>query len=285
MSANWTDEYLTSRNGLRLHYRDYPGRPDRPAMLCLHGLTRNARDFERFAARYAGERRVIVPDFRGRGQSERDPAPEHYAPPFYAGDVLQLLDALGLSRCIFVGTSLGGLVTMSVASMAPERIAGAVLNDVGPELNPAGLQRIAGYVGRMARFASWDEAADRIAATNAPAHPAYEPADWLEMARRLCVETSDGIVFDYDPAIAVNFKAARDAPAFDAWPVFRCLRGAPLVVLRGSLSDLLSAEVAQRMVAEHDNAQFVTVPGVGHAPDLSEPEALAAVDLLLNPQR
>ncbi|MBA3835595.1 MAG: alpha/beta fold hydrolase, partial [Sphingomonas sp.] len=135
--ASWSDRYWTSRDGLKLHYRDHAGPDDRPPILCLHGLTRNSRDFEALAERLAGEWRVISPDFRGRGLSEYDPQSSRYMPPTYAADVLQLLDELQIDKAVFVGTSLGGLTTMIVAGFAPQRIAGVVLNDIGPELSSA----------------------------------------------------------------------------------------------------------------------------------------------------
>lgn len=279
--AAFEDCYWTSADGLRLHYRDYAGSGDRPPILCLHGLTRNGRDFADFADLYAGKWRVIVPDFRGRGDSDRDPQPVRYAPPTYAGDVLTLLALLGIERAAFVGTSLGGIVTMLVASVKPELVAAAALNDVGPEIDAAGLDRIATYVGKPSLFRSWDEAAEAIAQAQGAAHPGYATADWRKAARRLCRETSEGVTFDYDMRIADNFHATRSAPAVDAWPFFDALAGAPLLILRGETSDLLSAATAEAMAGRHPDAELVTVPGVGHAPDLSEPEAVAALNRLL----
>lgn len=278
----WTDLYWFSRDGLKLHYRDYAGRDDRPPLICLHGLTRNARDFGQLAERYAGEWRVIVPDFRGRGLSDYDPLPARYAPPTYAADILQLLDLLHIDRAVFVGTSLGGLVTMAMAATAPHRIAATLLNDVGPQLEPEGLDRIRGYVGQQALFRDWDEAAQALADRNAEIYPVYCPADWLAMARRLCgQDQEDEIRFDYDMAIARNILAPAPVPPIDAWPLFRALSAAPLLVVRGELSDLLRQETAEKMAVEHPDAELVCVSGVGHAPDLNEPEAVAAIDRLL----
>lgn len=274
--------YWTSRDGLRLHYRDYPGRPDRPPIICLHGLTRNGRDFETLAARLAGEWRVIVPDFRGRGRSDHDPVAEHYVPPTYAGDILQLMDLLKIEAAVFIGTSLGGLVTMAIAAFAPQRIAGTVLNDVGPQLDPAGLERIRGYVGRFARFDDWRSAAEHLAERNREVHPRYGIDEWERMARRICRQAPDGICFDYDMAIADNVLAPATGPAVDAWPFFRALSHAPLLIVRGELSDLLSADTALAMAAAHPDSELVPVHGVGHAPDLCEPEAVAGIERLLS---
>ena len=278
----WQASTFTSRDGLKLYYRDYAGPSDRPPILCLSGLTRNSRDFEAFADHYAGRFRVIAPDFRGRGMSERDPQPARYLPTTYAADVLQLLDEIETERAIFVGTSLGGLVTMLIAAMQPQRIAATVLNDVGPELDQRGLDRIRSYVGKPVRFADWDEAADYIAGVNRGLPASNSHADWLRAARRVGIEDGDGVVFDYDMAISEPFNQRNDGAAtFDMWPLYRALGRAPLLILRGELSDLLSAETAQRMVAEHPDAELATVPGVGHAPELNEPEAVAAIDRLL----
>jgi pimeloyl-ACP methyl ester carboxylesterase len=279
--ARFSDGYVTVADGLRLHYRDYPGSAGRAPLLCLHGLTRNGRDFAEFAERYSPDRRVIALDFRGRGHSDHDPLPARYLPLVYAGDVLELLDELAIERAVFVGTSLGGIVTMLVAAMAPDRIAAAILNDVGPELTDVGLERIKTYLGRGARFASWDEAADAIAVNNAHLPANYTHADWVKMARRMCRETDGEIVFDYDMAIALPFETQGAAPRPDMWPLFKALGEKPLLVVRGALSDLLGAGALQRMHEAVPDMKSVTVPGVGHAPMLDEPEAAAAIDEFL----
>ena len=282
-AAAWQARHWTSRDGLKLFYRDYAGPSDRPPIVCLPGLTRNSRDFEAFANRYAGRFRVIAPDFRGRGMSERDPQPERYLPPVYAADILQLFDELGIDRAVFVGTSLGGLVTMLIAATQPQKIAATILNDIGPELDQSGLDRIRSYVGRPVRFRDWDEAAEYISAVNRGLPASNGHDDWLRAARRLCKEDGDGIVFDYDMAIAEPFNQRNDgAVTFDMWPLFRKLDGVPLLILRGEFSDLLSPSGAQAMLEAHPDAVLVTVPGVGHAPDLTEPEAVAAIDRLLD---
>ena len=281
--ALWRDEHWMSSDGLRLHYRDYPGRNDRPPILCLHGLTRNARDFDSLAERLAGQWRLVVPDFRGRGASGYDPDPDRYVPPTYAGDVLQLLDQLGIDKAVFVGTSLGGIVTMIVAAVAAERIAGALLNDVGPELHRDGIERIRSYVGKPLLFAGWDEAAAGFAAKYGDVHPAYGREQWIRYARRVARETERGIELDYDMAIAVPFNAMDDEAlsAASAWPLFHSLAGKPATILRGEKSELLTPDVAARMKEAVAGAELVTVANVGHPPDFDEPESIAAVDRLL----
>lgn len=275
------DEYFTTSDGLRLHYRDYFGASDRPPLLCLPGLTRNARDFARLAERHSPIFRVIALDFRGRGSSERDPEPGRYNPLTYARDVTELLDELGLAQAIFIGTSLGGLVTMTVGAFAPQRIAATILNDVGPELGQVGLDRIQHYVGNDARFASWEEAGDAIAAAQGEAFPDYGPAEWIAAARRNCREDGGEIRFDYDMAIANAFIDAGPTPKIDLWPLFATLAQKPLLVVRGALSELLSADTFLKMHAAAPQARFVEVARVGHAPMLDEPEAEAAIDVFL----
>ena len=280
MSAGFEDRYFTVRDGLRLHYRDYPGSADRPPLLCLPGLTRNSRDFAALAERHSPRFRVLALEFRGRAGSDYDLQPMRYNPLTYAGDVIELLDQLEIPQAIFVGTSLGGLVTMTVAAMAPQRIAATILNDVGPELSTAGLDRIRTYVGKDVRFASWDEAAEAIATNSGHVPASYSHEDWVRMAHRVCREEKGEIRFDYDMAIVVPFEAA-PAPTVDMWPLFAAVAKKPLLVIRGEVSDLLSAEAAAKMKAAEPNMKLAVVPGVGHAPELDEPEAVAAIDAFL----
>lgn len=276
------DRYFTVRDGIRLHYQDYPGASDKPTLLCLHGLTRNARDWAEFAQRYSPTFRVLVLEFRGRGGSGYDPQPARYNPLTYAGDVIELLDQLGITQAVFVGTSLGGLVTMTVAATMPQRIAATILNDVGPDVDPEGVGRILTYVGKDVRFKSWDDAADAIAANYGASFDRYSHDDWVRMAKRNCREENGEIRFDYDMAIAEPFKTTGPTPHVDLWPFFAALAQKPLLVVRGAKSDLLTAETAAKMQAVAPHMKLAVVPGVGHAPELNEPEAVAAIDEFLD---
>jgi pimeloyl-ACP methyl ester carboxylesterase len=278
----YRDGHFLVTDGLRLHYRDYPGSSDKPPLLCLPGLTRNAKDFEAFGDIFSPGHRVLALEFRGRGESDYDPIPARYIPPTYAADVIQMLDELSIERAIFVGTSLGGLVTMAVGMLCLDRIAGAILNDIGPELTDAGLDRIKGYVGANPRFNSWDEAADRLALNNGYVPPAYTHADWVKMAHRVCREEYGHIRFDYDIAIAIPFETSGAAPTIDLWPLFETVGKKPLLVVRGELSDLLTAASLEKMQKAVPSMKSVTVPGVGHAPMLDEPAAVAAISAFLN---
>lgn len=280
-TTEYADRYFTVRDGLRLHYRDYPGAADKPPLLCLPGLTRNARDFADFAGRYSPRFRVIALDFRGRAASDYDPVPARYNPLTYAGDVIELLDQLGIAQAIFVGTSLGGLVTMVMAATAPQRIAAAIINDVGPDVDPSGISRILTYVGKDMRFKDWDEAGAMIAANYGGKFERYTHADWIAMAKRNCREENGEIRFDYDMAIAEPFKTAGPVPEVDLWPLFAALGQKPLLVVRGERSDLLTAQTAEKMRSVAPGMSLAVVPGVGHAPELNEPEAVAAIDEFL----
>jgi pimeloyl-ACP methyl ester carboxylesterase len=280
-SGTDSGSFVVVADGLRLHYRDYPGPAGKAPLLCLHGLTRNSRDFTDFAERHSPEWRVLAADFRGRGLSDYDPLPARYTPVTYAADVLHFLNALEIDRAVFIGTSLGGLVTMAIAAIAPQRIAASILNDVGPELTAGGLERIRSFVGKDVRFATWDEAAEAIAANNRRLPQGYSHDDWLEMAHRVCREDKGEIVFDYDMAIALPFETHGPVPKVDLWPLFKALGQKPLLVVRGEQSDLLSADALEKMHEAAPGMKSVTVPGVGHAPTLDEPEALEAIDALL----
>jgi len=280
-ATRYEDRYFTVPDGLKLHYRDYPGSAEKPPLLCLPGLTRNSRDFTELAERYSPRFRVLTLEFRGRGMSDYDPVPARYVPPTYAQDVIELLEQLAIPQAIFVGTSLGGLVSMAVAVLQPQRIRATILNDVGPVIDNVGVDRIKTYVGSGQRFANWDEAAETIA-RNTQAFDNYSHDDWVRMAKRNCREEAGEVVFDYDPAIAVPFKSAPSTPTIDLWPFFAALAQKPLLVVRGARSNLLSAETLEEMHKVAPRMRSVIVPGVGHAPDLSEPEAVAAIDEFLD---
>ncbi|MEO0031923.1 MAG: hypothetical protein RIS94_1681 [Pseudomonadota bacterium] len=277
----------TSRDGLRLCYRDYAG-PDegaasRPPVLCLHGLTRNSRDFAGLGDRIGGAWRVIVPEMRGRGDSDYARDPMTYNPVQYVEDVEALLADLGIDRFVAVGTSLGGLLTMMLAAANPQRIAAAVLNDIGPVVDPTGLERIREYVGQGRSFETWMHAARALQESQRDIYPDYEISDWLATAKRLMVLGSGGrIAFDYDMKIAVPFEADEGAtPAVDLWPLFDALAGRPLLLTRGETSDILSAETAAQMRARNPALELVTLPRIGHAPTLDEPASVAAIERLL----
>jgi pimeloyl-ACP methyl ester carboxylesterase len=277
----YEDGYWYSADGLRLHFRDYPGDSGKAPVLCIPGLTRNARDFEGVAARLAGKRRVIAVDLRGRGESDHSPDPYTYIPPVYLQDLGALIAEHCVGPVVVLGTSLGGLMAMLLSLTARPALAGVLLNDVGPVLGAEGMARIRSYVGTDPRFGSWDEAARAIAANHAGTFPDYDLADWRVWAHRMCREEGGTIRYDYDMEIAEPFKLPTPEPAFDLWPAFETLHGLPCALVRGEGSDVLEAETASDMVRRLPMMEYVTLPRIGHAPTLEEPEAAAAIDRLL----
>jgi pimeloyl-ACP methyl ester carboxylesterase len=278
------EKYFRSRDGLQLFYRDYPGDSSRAPVLCLHGLTRNCRDFEKLALRIAPTRRVITPDIRGRGQSQHDPNWLNYHPAVYVDDVWALLREACLERVVVIGTSLGGLVAMLMAATRPQLLAGVVLNDVGPELDPVGAARIQSYVGRLPPARSWQDAVGQMKLMFAAALPDYSDAQWLEFARTSFREDEQGVPrLMADPRIGDAVRAIPAPPGVvqAMWLAFGALRGIPTLTLRGAHSDVLSAATFERMQQEHGKMLAVTVPNRGHPPQLDEPQSVRAIERFL----
>jgi pimeloyl-ACP methyl ester carboxylesterase len=216
---------------------------------------------------------------RGRGLSDWDPEPEHYTPNTYVNDVLALLEFLGIPKAVFVGTSMGGIVVMALAVVAPQAIAACVLNDIGPIVAPEAIQRIKGYVGGTVSIANWSDAGEYAKLTNHVAFPEYSSEDWNRFARRLFREEAGIPKLDYDPRIADQLRNNRySSPAEGAWREFGFLAQAcPTLIIRGELSDVLSREIADRMKAAQPSVRLTEVPRVGHAPMLTEPAAAEAI--------
>lgn len=280
--ADWTDGYWWSRDGLRLHYRDYAGPADRPPILCIGGLTRNARDFSGVASRLAGQWRVIAVDLRGRGESAYATDAMTYVPLTYLQDLEAMLATANIGRFVTIGTSLGGILSFLLAATDSGRMAGAVINDIGPTIDEAGLARIRGYVGRQPAYPTWLHAARAIAEVHGAAFPGYQLEDWLVMAKRLCRLNAAGrIVYDYDSKIAEPLRLPNGEAGFDMWSTLDRFRAVPTLLIRGALSDILSPATARRMSERLPDMEVVTVPAVGHAPTLDEPECVEAIDRLL----
>ena len=285
MANAYEDATWTSADGLTLYYRDYAGPDgyDGPPVLCMHGLTRNSRDFAELAEHIAQSRRVIVPEMRGRGQSDYAPDSATYNPVQYVADVELLLAEQCIGRFISIGTSMGGIMTMMMAAAKPGRIAALVMNDIGPEINPAGVERIAGYVGQGRSYPTWIHAARSLSSVHGSSFPDYDQEKWLEMAKRGLVISQNGrIGYDYDMAIADPFKQPGNAAPPNLWLAFEALRGVPMVLVKGELSDLLTPETVAKMANINTAMTTVIVPRVGHAPTLEEPEARTAIDALLS---
>lgn len=283
--ADFCERRWTSPDGLSLFARDYAGSDgDAPLpVICLHGLTRNSKDFEDIAPRIAEwGRRVIVPDVRGRGRSAHDANPARYNPKTYARDVLHMMDRLGIPRAAFIGTSMGGLITMIVAAIRSKAVAAAILNDVGPAIAPEGVARILGYAGKGAPVESWDDAAAYVRRTSGIAFPGFSDEDWHRLAKRTFRDHEGKPELDYDPAIATPLRKPQKFVELMAWLLFRRLaRRRPTLLIRGELSDIINADIAARMRKAGPGMHEVIVRGVGHAPTLDEPAAVDAIEQFL----
>lgn len=275
--SGFVERTYGAQDGLRLYYRDY-GDPLAPGIpvLCLSGLTRNSHDFHDLAVRLSAARRVVCPDYRGRGRSAYDPDWRNYVPRTYVGDILNLLIAANLHRVVVVGSSLGGLLSMGLAVVQPTSLAGVVMNDVGPDVHPAGLDRIRTYIGRDHPQADWAGAV-RFAKEAFRSIGDKSEADWRRVAEGTFRQGEDGLLHvDWDIGLARPLERPGAIP--DLWPLFRALRRVPTLAIRGELSDLLTADTFDRMQHEHPALRRLTVAGAGHTPTLAEPEAVHAID-------
>jgi pimeloyl-ACP methyl ester carboxylesterase len=269
-----TSLFVTAQDGLRLHVRDYGAqRSHALPVVCLPGLARTAADFGSLAPALsnAGQRRVLVLDYRGRGKSDYDPNPENYNLHVELADLLAVLTALGIGRAAFIGTSRGGILTMLLAVARPTAIAGCVLNDIGPVIELEGLIRIKGYVGKLPQPASFGEAADKLRQRFGSHFPKWHDADWRAFAHRTFKEDGGRIVPDYDPALAtVLAGVSRERPLPPLWREFDALAHIPVMVVRGTNSDILSAATVRAMRERRSSLEVVEVADEGHAPALSD---------------
>jgi pimeloyl-ACP methyl ester carboxylesterase len=272
--------HYRSQDDLSLYYREYGDpRASGVPVVCLPGLTRNSKDFHFLAAHLSAKRRVLCPDYRGRGQSAYDPDWRRYAPATYINDIRHLLALASIHRVVFIGTSMGGLLAAAMAIAAPTVVAGLVLNDTGPELNQAGIERIIRYIAVDRPQPDWDQAKKHLR-TLLPNLSLSSETDWQRMAENTYRHGEDGLLhFDWDTAIAKPFLAGASLP--DLWPLFRALRRVPVVAIRGGASDVLSAATFDRMAEEKHDLVRLTLPGIGHAPSLDEPASRAVIDALL----
>jgi len=290
----YQEHYFQSTDGLRLYYREY-GSADQ-TVICLPGLTRNSKDFHEIALHLSSTYRVICPDMRGRGQSARDPRWKNYNITVYVPDVRHLMDVTEVRQAIFLGTSLGGLITMALAYQSPERIKAAILNDLGPEVDPVGYARILASAGRHHEVRTWQEAAEQCEEKYGVAFPEMPMEFWIAMAHKSFREGANGVPeLDIDlkigDAIRLASRAARvlgvlkklrllhqvRGVPIDPWDSFRAV-SMPCLVLRGESSDILSEEIIDRMQAVKPDLVRATIPQRGHAPFLDEPESIRAID-------
>ena len=262
--------HFTTSDGLKLWHEDEgAGLP----VLCLSGLTRTTRDFD-YVAPHLADCRMIRMDYRGRGKSDWAKDWADYALPVEIRDALELMDHLGVERFAILGTSRGGLNAMGMGLAAPDRLLGVCFNDIGPELDPKGLETIMGYLGRRPAAKTHEEAAAALERVLA-GFSGVPKSRWLEEARKHFVVRDGGLDITYDPALRTAVENAGHAP--DLWPLFDALAGKPLCLIRGAGSDLTSFDTAQKMKVRRPDMIHAEVPGRGHIPYLDEPEAVAAI--------
>jgi pimeloyl-ACP methyl ester carboxylesterase len=272
--TGYADLFVTSADGLRLYARDYgPPASGRLPVVCLPGLARTSADFDDLARALAGDaegpRRVLALDYRGRGKSEWDTDWRRYDVRVELDDTLQVLTAAGVEGAVFVGTSRGGLITMALGAIRPAVVRGAVLNDIGPVIDPKGLVRIRGYVGKLPTPRSFAEAAEVLRRMSGAQFPGFTEEQWQTMARGTWREADGRLELAYDPRLMKTLEAIDlDTPLPILWPLFDALRNVPLLALRGANSDLLAASTLDEMGRRHPDLEAVTVAGQGHAPVL-----------------
>lgn len=261
----YQDNYWQSEDDLKLHYRDYPSDSGKIPIICVPGLTRNIRDFEHLGPWMNGERRVIMVNLRGRGESEYAKDSATYNPKTYVADIVKLMNEIDLPKAVFFGTSLGGIVTMLMAAMHPGRVAGALLNDIGPEIDQRGLDRIGEYVGQGRSFDTWAHAARDLAETGGEIFPDYSLKDWIAFAKKVYRMNSSGrIKLDYDMKISEPFES-KGGGNEAMWRMLEALKNLPTLILRGELSDLFSDATARKMMDLLEQGELVTVARVACA--------------------
>lgn len=268
---------FNASDGWRLHARDYggddPATLDKLPLVCLPGLTRNSRDFHQLALILSQDaarpRRVIALDYRGRGLSQWDSNRSHYNLLVEADDVLSLCSVLGISQSAFIGTSRGGLILHMLAATRSELLGAVILNDIGPALERRGLEQIRDYLSRGQSPQDWKDAANMLKEIHGSGFTALTEEDWQDMAHALYREVDGSIVADFDPAIAEQMRSLdMNKLGPDLWPQFEGFASAPLMVIRGENTALLSVETLEEMRRRHPRMTTLTVPGQGHAPIL-----------------
>ncbi|MFS4582156.1 alpha/beta fold hydrolase [Phaeobacter sp. C3_T13_0] len=277
-----TPAYFTTSDGLRLAYDDPGGNIGvGPPLLCLAGLTRDGQDF-RYLRPHIRDKRMITLDARGRGHSQYADDFHSYSVPREAQDVVELLDHLGIVRVTLLGTSRGGLVAMVLAALHKERLAGVILNDVGPEIPTDGITRIMAYIGHRPAAKTHAEAATTLATHMGATFPNVSASRWREEVETFFRETPTGLELRYDVRLrdALLAQAATGSTP-DLWPLFLSLSGVPCGVIRGANSDILSAETYQKMQLSLPELIASEVPDRGHVPFLDEPQSLALIHHIL----
>ncbi len=282
MAEPFEDLWVNAADGLRLHVASAgPTDGKRLPVVCLPGIARTGEDFTELMQAFASgpsPRRAIAIDSRGRGQSQWDKNAANYNPILELGDVIAVLNALGIARAVFVGTSRGGILSMLMPAARPQAIAGVVLNDIGPVIDIAGLLRIKGYVGKLSKPRSWAEAVAVLKSTVSGQFPALDEREWDLWARRTWTEKDGAFEPRYDPALSAALAAVDPAvPPPALWPQFEMLKPYPLLVLRGEHSDILSRVKLAEMQSRHPDMQSIEITGQGHAPLLLRDDSISPI--------
>ncbi|GAA6136941.1 alpha/beta hydrolase [Arenicella sp. 4NH20-0111] len=283
--TDYVDIWYQGHDGLPLYARDYSLECGEgcPVILCMHGLTRNSADFDDISAVLAKDYRLIAVDQRGRGRSTYDHNSDNYAPSIYVQDMFVLLQKLDVTSVILMGTSMGGIMSMMMSSMKPTMFSALIINDIGPEIDPRGIERINSYVGKTSVVQNWDQATVQAKVINGDAFPNATQEDWTAFAKRIYREAENGEpVLAYDPAIAKPFTDNQSTEPADLWPVFDAMGDVPLLLIRGELSDIISTNCVAKMRERRPAMAYAQIPNVGHAPLLSEPCSISAIEQFLS---
>ncbi len=282
---DYTEHYYKSNDDLNLYYRIYGEETAQPPIVCLSGLTRNSQDFDGFAKQFSGSRQIFTLDYRGRGKSDWDSDYKNYDPQTYLADVMTFLTLADIETAIFLGTSLGGILTIALAGLAPQFVTAVILNDIGPEVSSEGSARIAGYVGEDVRFESLQDVAQAQKEMYQSAYPDVDESYWLETSNVGFIydETDKNYRANYDLALGkAMIEQLEMSEPVDLWPFFETLKNKPTLAIRGALSDVLSEEVFEKMKTVLPEMSHLTLPNRGHVPTLTEPECLNTIQQFLD---
>ena len=278
--ASSRDLFVTAQDGLSLHVLEFGSRTSvRTPIMCLPGFSRTAEDFRTLAEALAvQDRRVLALDLRGRGRSQFDSNPKNYSLAIELADLISVLTALEAMPAILIGSSRGGLLAMLLAAQRPTMLAGVILNDIGPVIEPTGLLRIKGYLGKLPSPRSFAEGAAILRKLSEDQFPTLTDADWLTAAQRTWREDGNRFALTYDPRLAEAFAAfSPDAAPPPIWAQFDALAHVPVMAVRGANSDILSAQTVAAMRERRGTMESLEVPDQGHTPLLAEPEVIARI--------
>ncbi len=281
---DYSDLWHTSADKLDLYARFYI-KPHAPlTLICLHGLTRNCADFNELCQHFKPDYQILALDQRGRGRSAYDKQPNNYQLPVYVQDTLNLIEQQNINNIVLVGTSMGGLMSIAMANLLGDKLKGIILNDVGPEVEQRGLNRIKSYTGKTQAVSNWDQAIVQTKAINQIALPNYTDKDWYKFTHNLYQENEQGIpILAYDPAIAEPMRTMADtAVAPDLWPFFDTIKDIPTLLVHGESSDILVDSCVQKMQQRKPDLKYIKVKDRGHAPMLDEPQSIQAITAFLN---